>query len=391
MNLIDALALVLILFGALAGFRSGALPQVGGILGAIAGVAIALLLAPALTGVLLDLDPFARSIVVLGVILGMLAVGEAIGSAVGGGLGRAIGRGVLSAVDRLAGAIVGAGQALLIIWLAGGLLALGPLPRVTAQVQTSVAIRTLATLLPPPGELADDLGALLDASGLPDVFLGLEPLPADPIAVPSDPRAQAIAEAAIGSTARITSRACGATLTGTGFAVAGGYFVTNAHVVAGSSQVQVTVGRSRGDASVVLFDPNLDVAVLHAPDVDVPPLRFARPNPERGTLGAAIGFPDGGPLTVVAAAVTAEYRAIGRDIYGRGRVPRDIVELRARIEQGDSGGPLVLADGTVGGVVFAESRTDQDVGYALAPVPVAAAVAPALTRTRAVGTGECSR
>ena len=43
------------------------------------------------------------------------------------------------------------------------------------------------------------------------------------------------------------------------------------------------------------------------------------------------------------------------------------------------------------GVVFAESRTDPDVGYALAPVDVSVAVAPALGRTGAVDTGRCER
>ena len=41
---------------------------------------------------------------------------------------------------------------------------------------------------------------------------------------------------------------------------------------------------------------------------------------------------------------------------------RDILELRAEVEPGDSGGPFVLEDGTVAGVVFAESRTDESVG-----------------------------
>ena len=52
--------------------------------------------------------------------------------------------------------------------------------------------------------------------------------------------------------------------------------------------------------------------------------------------------------------------AQGRDIYGEQRVSRMILELRAAIDQGDSGGPLILADGTVGGVVFAEARTDDE-------------------------------
>ena len=46
---------------------------------------------------------------------------------------------------------------------------------------------------------------------------------------------------------------------------------------------------------------------------------------------------------------------------------RDILELRAEVEPGDSGGPLVLENGTIGGLVFAESRADESVGYALTP------------------------
>jgi S1-C subfamily serine protease len=72
-------------------------------------------------------------------------------------------------------------------------------------------------------------------------------------------------------------------------------------------------------------------------------------------------------------------------------VSRRIVELRAAIEQGDSGGPLILGDGTVGGVVFAEARTDDDVGYALTPTSVAQAVEPSIGRTGAVDTGACIR
>ena len=63
--------------------------------------------------------------------------------------------------------------------------------------------------------------------------------------------------------------------------------------------------------------------------------------------------------------MAGRYPATGRDIYGQEQVRRQILELRAEIERGDSGGPLVLKDGTVGGVVFAEARTNPDVGYAL--------------------------
>ena len=68
---------------------------------------------------------------------------------------------------------------------------------------------------------------------------------------------------------------------------------------------------------------------------------------------------------------------------------RDIIEIRSDIERGNSGGPLVLADGTVGGVVFAEARTDDEVGYALSPTEVAARIRPFIGQTEPVATGDC--
>ena len=70
---------------------------------------------------------------------------------------------------------------------------------------------------------------------------------------------------------------------------------------------------------------------------------------------------------------------------------RQILELRAEVDQGDSGGPFILADGTVGGVVFAEARTNDQVGYALTPTSVATAVQPQIGRTGPVPTGPCIR
>jgi S1-C subfamily serine protease len=87
--------------------------------------------------------------------------------------------------------------------------------------------------------------------------------------------------------------------------------------------------------------------------------------------------------------VTSTYDADGLDITGTERVTRRIIELRATVEPGDSGGPLLLVDGTVGGVVFAESRSDPAVGYALSPTTVAVAIGPSVGLTRPVDTGPC--
>jgi S1-C subfamily serine protease len=133
------------------------------------------------------------------------------------------------------------------------------------------------------------------------------------------------------------------------------------------------------------------VAVLWTPDLRARALHFASSDPARGSVGAALGYPGGGPLTIVPAAVTGEYRATGRDIYDEARVDRDILELRAQIDRGDSGGPLILQDGTIGGLVFAEARSDPEVGYALTPTSVAVRIAPAIGRHEVVATGDCLR
>jgi len=392
-NPLDIVAIVLVVLAVLLGFRSGALPQVGGLLGAVGGGVLAVLSLPLLVEPLAEVPAGVRPYAVLAGLLVVVGLGESIGSTIGRKVAGALGNGVLGAADRVAGGFTGAAQALLIIWLAGGLLAIGPLPRLTEAAQTSTAIRTLNAALPPPIEIAAELGTLLDGSGLPEVFVGLEPLPRPPVEPPTDATAQAIAELAQASTVRISAATCGFESSGSGVVVADGYVVTNAHVVAGSNSrgVRVTGVAGQVDAKVVLFDPAFDVAVLHAPDLQGVALPFAASDPPRGAVGAALGYPGGGNLTIVPAAVTGAYPATGRDIYDKAIVRRQILELRAQIDRGDSGGPFVLRDGTIGGLIFAEARTDPDVGYALSPTAVATRVAPAMGLTDSVATGACLR
>jgi S1-C subfamily serine protease len=390
-NLIDLAAVLLVVVAVLAGLRTGALPQLGGISGAVTGLFLALAAAPWLVDVTRGLEPIPRALVVLGVIIAAVATGEAMGSAIGRSIAAQIGRGRLSGVERVIGGFLGAVQALLIIWLAGGLLAAGPFPALSRAASNSIAVRALDGILPPTTDVVGGIAGALDSSGLPDVFVGLEPPPLEAVDVPSDAQASAIARGAAASTAKIRSRACSSLVTGTGALIAPEYLVTNAHVIAGASTIQATIGGASLDAIPVLFDPELDVAVLYVPHLEGRTLRFAISDPLRGVRGAALGYAGGGSLVVLPAAVAGDYPATGRDIYDHGRITRNILELRAGVEPGDSGGPFILEDGTIGGIVFAESRTDPGVGYALTPTSVAVRVAPALGRTGAVAVGDCLR
>lgn len=392
MNALDAITILLVIIAVILGWRSGAIPQVGGLVGAVSGGAIAILALPALADPLSGIDPSLRPVVVIVAVIGCVGIGESLGAGLGRSAAGRLGSGLLGTADRAAGAVLGVAQALLIVWLAGGLLVEGPLPRLAEAAGNSTALRTMAGVLPPPTEIAVGLGKWLDATGLPDVFVGFEPIPAPPVDRPADPVARAIAQAAEASTLKVAAGTCGLTSLGTGFVVARDYVVTNAHVVAGSSRRGVQVHGPGGklfDAVTVLFDPRLDVALLHVGGLIGVPLRFASQDPGRGAVGATLGYPNGGALQILPAAVTGRYPATGHDIYGNEKVQREILELRAAIDRGDSGGPLIIADGTVGGVVFAEARTNPDVGYALSPTEVAVRIAPGIGRTAAVDTGAC--
>ena len=351
------------------------------------------LLVPAAAGALERFDPPIRAFLAFGGAFLLVAIAEGIGSTLGAGLRDRLGKGVANRLDAVLGGLFGIAQALVIAWLIGGLLATGPFPSLAREAQRSVAVRAMLGALPPPSEVAGELGSLIDASGLPQVFSGLEPQPAPAVPTPGQAEADQIAAGARGSSVRVDVQACGQIFTGTGFAVAANVIVTNAHVVAGGSAVSVTVDLSgrRARGIVIFFDPDLDLALVRTPDLALRPLHLAGAAPLRGTVGAALGHPNGGALTVIPAAVSTEIRARGRDLYASHTVIRDILELRASVEPGDSGGPLLLADGSVGGVVFAESRTDPGVGYALDPLAVADRVNPVLGRTAAADTGTCLR
>jgi len=390
-NPLDLVALVMLVLAVVLGVRSGALPQLLGLLGAAVAALAGLAVLPAATPFLDSLPAAIRTVIVLAGLLGLIGIGEAFGASFGRAASQALGNGFLGALDRIGGALVGAAQAVLIMWLAGGVIASGPFPTLAQLAQRSFALRAVDAVLPPPTEIVVELGQILDDSGLPNVFVGLEQLPAPDIDLPSDALARQIGQRAAPSVLRVVADGCNQRSSGSSFVVASNYLVTNAHVVTGARSVIVQTSTNSFQATVVMLDLELDIALLHADGLRAPPLQFTRAEPQRGDLAAAIGYPGGGNEAVEPATVAAAYFAQGLSVTGKSRVTRRIVELRSKVRPGDSGGPLVLEDGTVGGVVFAESKVDPSVGYALSPLDVWGRVRPALGSTAAVAAGPCLR
>jgi S1-C subfamily serine protease len=389
-NLLDLLVLALLLFGAFAGWRAGFLGPVLALAGGIIGFALALLLATVFRSELAQVEQPMRALVtMLG--LGMLVLsGEAVGAAVGASASRGLRATWFRPLDAVGGAAVGMAHVVLLVWLLGGLLAAGMTPALAPITRGSVALDIVYERLPAPATVAGRMLALLSATDLPLLFAGLEPPPAEPVDLPADADARALAETGLASTARVSGTGCGAwQQVGSGFFISATHLVTNAHVVAGTDETSATVGGTTFRTTVVLFDPNVDVAVLYAPGAGAPALRLAEAPPARGTTGVALGYPGGGPLSVTKAAVTANYDVPGPNIYGEGRYPHAVVEMRADVERGSSGGPLLVGPGVVGGVVFGESRSVADVGYAISAPQAREAIGDAASRTEAVDTGPC--
>jgi S1-C subfamily serine protease len=386
-SLLDVLLLAFLVGAVTIGYRRGAMLQVCSYAGLALGLVVGALAAPRVA-TLADADA-ARA----GLALGTLFVGGAIGDGLGWLLGSRLRSRThetkLRRADAVGGSLVSAAAMLLATWFIALNLVNGPFPELAREIRDSAVVRGIAAVMPAPPSLIGEVRQVLNQLGFPDVFLGLPPKPAPPVPLPSSAEAARAARAAELGTVQVLGSGCGGILEGSGFVAATGLVVTNAHVIAGIHAPMVRVSDRQYPAVPVLFDAELDVAVLHVDGLTTAPLQLDPEVAMRGDAGAVVGFPGGGPLQARRAAVRRALEAVGRDIYGDGEVLREVYELQTRVRPGNSGGPFALPDGEIAGVVFAASTTDDQLGYAIASTEILPLVRRAENRTSSVGTGGC--
>ncbi|MEO9008218.1 MAG: MarP family serine protease [Candidatus Dormibacter sp.] len=354
------------LIGFANGYRRGFWLSGAQYLGLLAGVVLGAAAASPVLNYLQIHNSTARA---LGAVL-VLVIGGSLGSSIGFAAGEPIRRrilkeGIHTTTDSIGGAALSAGAVLAICWFLGLSFSRGPSPDVAQQIQRSAVMHTLDSLAPRPPEFLASVENILSGVNFPSAFAGLEPpgLPAA-LPIPASVSTPEVARAA-SSVVKIVSVGCGGLVTGSGFPVGNGYVVTNAHVVSGTaSHVIQTPRGTQLNATVVLFDPRIDVAVLYAPDFRSTGLVFG--SASRGTEGAVIGYPGGASETVAPAVVDGKVLVESRDIYNDpSTFTREIYVMQARVRPGNSGGPLVDLQGHVLGMVFATSAGDPTQAYAL--------------------------
>jgi serine protease Do len=142
-----------------------------------------------------------------------------------------------------------------------------------------------------------------------------------------------------------------------------GVVLTNAHVVEGASQIEVTAADGgKYPGKVVGTDKKTDLAVirLQAPGKTFPALPLGDSDAVQvGDWVIAVGSPFGLNATVTSGIVSAKARQIGAGPYD------DFLQTDAAINPGNSGGPLVNMRGEVIGINTAIVRGGSGIGFAI--------------------------
>ncbi len=389
MDWLDAGILVVAVAAAIHGARVGAAVQLVSFAGFVAGLLLG-------TVILVATEPHvhgqvAKTLVALFALIVPATVLAGLFRQVGVRLWRVLRRVHFGVVDALAGAGIAVSGTLVVCWLLASLLLNGSYSALSRQIEGSAVLRGVQAVMPPVPNAFATVERYLSTSGFPQVFVNALPQPLLPVSLATGAELRHAVAVAGPSTVKVIAIGCGAEQEGSGFAVAPGLFVTNAHVVAGTHDIAVLAPSGKEAPAVpVAFDPRFDLAVLRASGLDVPALAVDPGYVTRGASAIVLGYPGGGPFDARRAGVMSRFEAQGRDIYDNALTDRTVYELQAVVRPGNSGGPLVTPAGEVVGVVFSRSATAPDVGYALASPGVVQRVAAAERSTRTVSTQGCT-
>ena len=392
-DLLDLALVVIAVAFAVSGYRQGfivgSLSFVGFVGGAVLGAELGPVISRAIVGGQTQQDVAAVVLLVVFAIIGQFLF-----SSVGAYVRQAMTSPSSTVLDSIGGAGVSVLSMLLIAWAIGSVLTASSFQGVVKQVDNSVVLGTMDRVMPSQAKtMFGEFRRLLATGPFPQVFSGIGAAHLFAVSAP-DP-AVLNSPGYLAARSRVlkvdgTATTCDRTIEGTGFVYAPDHVMTNAHVVAGVNQgptVTTAAGRAYR-AEVVFYDPQVDIAVLYVPGLNMSPLQFDT-QAQPGDSAVVAGYPLDQGFTQRPARIGGTQNAIGPDIYQTGQVSRLIYQVRAKVEPGNSGGPLLSPSGTVDGVVFAAAVDDSNTGFALTASEVAADATHGATQTTAVSTGAC--
>jgi len=388
MNTLDIFILVFAASAAIGGYRLGFVARATSWVGLGIGLFLASRVLPDVLDLVEDSDQLTVLLAAVVVLIGGAFLGQAVGLLVGSKLHLAIPPGPARQIDRGAGAAAAIIGVVVAVWFM--IPALSSMDGWPARAtRESVIARGIDEALPAPPDTLQALRRLVGEQPFVQVFADLRPAPELGPPPQGSGLGQELAQQVRQSTFKIQGIACNRIQEGSGFAARTDLVVTNAHVVAGVDEPSVIRADDGTEVPgrVVAFDPNRDLAVIHAPGLDREPLPVA--DGEEGDVGAVFGYPGGGQLELSPYQIAREVTAEGLDLYNRNRTQRRVFFLSASLAPGDSGAALVNPNGEVVGVAFAIAPDRPQVAYALTTEELAAVVSGDLGSE--VDTGDCLR
>jgi len=167
---------------------------------------------------------------------------------------------------------------------------------------------------------------------------------------------------------------------------AGGYVLTNHHVVEGADEIEVALHDGKKLlAKVVGSDPETDLAVLRVSAENLPAISFGSSDALRvGDIVLAIGNPFNLGHTVTSGIVSA----LGRSGLGMATF-ENFIQTDAAINPGNSGGALIDAGGNLIGIntlIISQTGSAGGIGFAI-PVSTAKMVLEQIIKTGGVTRG----
>ncbi|HEY5806039.1 MAG TPA: MarP family serine protease [Candidatus Saccharimonadales bacterium] len=293
-------------------------------------------------------------------------------------------------LDKIFGSALAAATLLAAVWLGASIFRNIPDSGWQRQIRNSQIVAFLESKLPSAPSALTELGRLIDPNNFPQVFTGLEPALKTDTPLPEMGELTPAVQKARASIVKIEGEGCDKVVEGSGFVAGDGSVVTNAHVVAGVKHPFVLDQNGRHSAKVVLFDPQLDIAILRAENLAGEPLPVETQLAAGNTPAAVLGYPSGSGFTAGPGVILETFVAQGRNIYNQGSTKREVYSVRADVEHGNSGGPVINKDGEVIGVIFAKSINYQHVGYALTMEQVLANIDKVRGLTEGTSTSSCA-
>ena len=391
MNSLDVLLVVVVLAYAVSGYVQGFVVNLVATIGLLVGAGGAILLVPRLLDSATS-GSLQTSLLALGLVIGAAAIGQAVGTYLGTDLRGGIRSGSARHVDAVGGGALSIVTVLVATWALGYSVSGTSIPYLSSAARQSAILGEVDAIMPERASGAlRAFNRTLDANLFPRY---IDPFTPEQIQAVGPPDDVILTEAGVReagrSVVKVTGRAvCGRGIEGSGFVYGPGRVMTNAHVVAGVSEPFVDVDGREVPGQVVVFDADLDIAVIATSDLGVPALDFDESGAP-GQSAAVLGYPLNGPFDARSARIREQMTLRSPDIYERGEVLRETFSIRGLVRSGNSGGPLVSTDGDVLGVIFAASISDSATGYAVTAEAAADNAAEGLRSSTAVDTGGCA-